>query len=172
MLVDVRKTLDKFVKEYRPTSILTVGVDDPQLFDAYLKANPGAIVHALDAAKLLGDTRDLPRFDLALVANTLERLDQREAGIIIARLRDLHARRLLVLVPIGQGWASNRSHWESGDLLGFGMRRLARYRSNEGPVHLYRFDLADYKPTPEWLNPKDWANPEMWGKYPKLFDED
>lgn len=170
MLADVRKTLDKFLKAQRPTSILTIGVDDPHLFDAYLKANPGAIVHSLVVDELLGDTRKLPRFDLALVANTLERLDQREAGIVIARLRDLHAQRLLVLVPIGQGWASNRSHWEPGDLLGFGMRRLDQYRCDEGPVHLYRFDLADYKPTPEWLNPKDWANPEMWGKYPKLFD--
>lgn len=172
MLVDVRKTLDEYLDEQRPASILTIGVDDARLFDAYLKDNPGAIRHSLDAAELLGDTRGLPRFDLAVVANTLERLPRREAGIVVARLRDLHARRLLVLVPIGRGWRSSRSVWEPADLLGFGMRRLALYQGEAGPVHLYRFDLADYKPTPEWLNPKDWANPEMWGKYPKLFDDD
>jgi hypothetical protein len=172
MLADVRKTLEKYLRERRPESILSIGVDDPGLFDRYLAAHPEAIVHRLDAGALLGDTRDLPRFDLALVANTLERLDARQAGILISRLRDLHARRLLVLVPIGEGWPGSRSRWEPGDLLGFGMRRLAVYRTPQGPVHFYRFDLSDYKLTPEWLSPKDWANPEMWDKYPRLFNDD
>jgi hypothetical protein len=172
MLVDVRKRLDGFLEKHRPVSILTVGVDDSGLFKEYLGAHPEAIVHAVGADVLLGETRDIPRFDLAFVANTLERLDAREAGIVIARLRDLHARRLLVLVPIGDRWRDARSRWEPGDLLGYGMRRLAAYRTLSGPVHLYRFDLADYKPTPEWLNPENWANPEMWDKYPRLFDDD
>ncbi len=29
----------------------------------------------------------------------------------------------------------------------------------------FEFDIAHYKNTPDWLNPKGWANPENWDKY-------
>ncbi|MDD3447840.1 MAG: DUF6231 family protein [Gammaproteobacteria bacterium] len=32
-------------------------------------------------------------------------------------------------------------------------------------VHLYGFDIATYKVTPDWLNSRYWANPELWDRY-------
>ncbi|MGD8939893.1 MAG: DUF6231 family protein [Gammaproteobacteria bacterium] len=32
-------------------------------------------------------------------------------------------------------------------------------------MHVYAFDIASYKTTPDWLNNKYWANPELWDKH-------
>lgn len=169
---ELRDALRAMIAGHLPGRILTVGLDDPDLLAPYLARQPQAEVTAASGADLLGDTARLPRFDLALVADTLEHMSARDAGVVIARLRDLHARRLLVVVRMGPDWPGQRSHWESGDLLAYGLRRAAGAPGEHGPVHVYRFDLRDYKQTPEWLSPKDWANPEQWGKYPKLFDDE
>lgn len=105
---------------------------------------------------------ELGRFDLGVVANTLEYLDRKTAGILVARLRDIHTRRFVVLAPIGQGWEGQASYWETTDFLGYGMTLLARYQVDGKPLHLYHYAIESYKTTPEWFNSKYWAHPERW----------
>tara|TARA_B100000035_G_scaffold311598_1_gene321428 strand:- start:3238 stop:3681 length:444 start_codon:yes stop_codon:yes gene_type:complete len=31
-------------------------------------------------------------------------------------------------------------------------------------VHVFIYDISEYKDSPEWLNNKNWANPELWEK--------
>ncbi|MFO1429649.1 MAG: DUF6231 family protein [Candidatus Competibacteraceae bacterium] len=102
------------------------------------------------------------RFDLGVVANTLEYLDRKTAGILVARLRDIHTRRFVVLAPIGQVWEGQASYWETTDFLGYGMTLLARYQVDGKPLHLYHYAIESYKTTPEWFNSKYWAHPERW----------
>lgn len=102
--------------------------------------------------------QDLPakRFDVAVVQLQALRQRPREDVIrLLGRLRDLHARTLLVLVP-----AELAGDWPETGFLGLGMQRLAR--TEDGRI--YRFDLYDYKHTPDWFGPQDWANPERWDK--------
>jgi hypothetical protein len=104
----------------------------------------------------------LERFDLGVVANTLEYLDRKTAGILVARLRDIHTRRFVALVPIGRVWEGLASYWETTDFLGYGMTLMARYQVNGKPLHLYHYAIESYKTTPEWFNSKYWAHPERW----------
>lgn len=114
------------------------------------------------AGEVLEQLRTLERCDLGVVANTLEYLDHRTAGQILARLRDVNTRRFVALVPIGDAWEDQKSHWQPSDLLGYGMTIMARYKVDGKPLHLYHYSIASYKSTPEWFNAQHWAHPENW----------
>ncbi|MCC5859655.1 MAG: hypothetical protein JJT90_15965, partial [Ectothiorhodospiraceae bacterium] len=91
------------------------------------------------------DLEELPalgRRDLALLGDVLDRLPAPQAEHLVAALRDLHARRLVVYLPPGSRWNSTR-------LRALGLSRLAR-DADSGAL-LFGFHIANYKPTPEWL---------------------
>ena len=106
--------------------------------------------------------KDLGRYDLGIVANTLEHQDRKTAGQMLARLRDLHTRRFVVLIPIGEDWDGHVSYWRPSDLLGYGMNLMARYQVEGKSLHLYHYSIKTYKTTPQWFNAHHWAHPENW----------
>lgn len=157
------------IAESQPKSILVVGRDgEPLVSDyvrqkAFLKQTCRVEVVADD--DLLGQLERAGRFDTGVVINAIQFLEKKIAGQLIARLRDVHTPRFCLIVPIGTGWRGHRSLWEPNDLLGFGMSRVNRYRHDGKIIDLYKYDIATYKKTPEWLNPSNWANPQLWDKY-------
>lgn len=75
--------------------------------------------------------------------------------LTIARLRDVLAERVLVVIP------EQSSTWTTAKMLGFGFRRIAELKGWQA----WGFDIHTYKDVPDWLNAKYWANPQNWGKY-------
>lgn len=100
------------------------------------------------------------RYDLAIVANELERLDKRAGTELLAGLRNLSVSRMAVLVDHSQ-----TSVWQDTDFFALALQRTARFEQGDRVLTLYTYDLAEYKQVPDWLNAKYWANPEMFGKY-------
>lgn len=100
------------------------------------------------------------RYDLAIVANELERLDKRAGTQLLAGLRNLSVSRMAVLVD-----HSLTSDWQETDFFALALQRSARFEQGDRRLTLYTYDLAEYKQVPDWLNSKYWANPEMFGKY-------
>lgn len=96
------------------------------------------------------------RFDLAILTDALESLDRGEASGLLARLRDLYAGCVVLLV------SHTDCDWSGTDLTALGFTRLHEI---PGRGTLYGFDIATYKTTPDWLNPDYWANPELWDRY-------
>ena len=45
------------------------------------------------------------------------------------------------------------------------MQRQGHFQQENRSLHLFSYDLQDYKQVPDWLNAKYWANPELFGKY-------
>ncbi len=80
---------------------------------------------------------------------------------VLARLRDVHCARLLLLL-IGPQGSTAISH---KDLLALGFQSHPRVPEHSPELQVYTYDIRTYKRTPGWLNPKGWANPELWGKY-------
>ncbi|MDI1302889.1 MAG: DUF6231 family protein [bacterium] len=83
--------------------------------------------------------------------------DAREARQLIAVMRDLLARQLLVFVP--------EKLLDGTTLIGLGLTRQAQYELAGESWQAWSFDIRTYKSVPDWLNPKFWANPENWNKY-------
>lgn len=156
--------LERLIREISPRRVLLMGPAGEALLADYVQRHPDCQVETMAPEELPEDFGD-ERFDLAFVSHTLERLDKRQGEELVARLRDLLCRRLLLLVPIGPGWPGHRSVWEETDLLGLGLMHLGGYRYKGRPVHLYGYDIATYKTTPDWLNNRFWANPELFDKH-------
>ena len=156
--------ITKLLHQLKPHSIILLDPDGTGLCSAYLQAHPECELEYVaqpDAAAQLGVGG---RYDLCIVANTLEYMDKISAGQLIARLRDLLARQLFVVVPVGEGWPDLESYWAMSDFIGFGMHLVSDYEHDGRCWHMYKFDLADYKLTPDWLNARYWAHPERWDK--------
>jgi hypothetical protein len=109
------------------------------------------------------------RYDTVLLFRVLEQLPKANGLRMVAALRDLHARNLLVVMqPEADGNPAAES-WTRRDLLALGFRELGYCEGgrDEGAASLpvYGFSLEDYKTTPEWLNAGYWAHPELFDRY-------
>lgn len=105
-------------------------------------------------------------FDLVILAD-IETMQKKPAMQLIGRIRDFHARHLLVMYQVEQGRSSgeNASTWQRQDFIACGMRLFNKYSAGSHDLHVYRFELSDYKITPDWFSSKFWANPELFDKY-------
>lgn len=150
--------VQRLLEQMQPHSMLCLGAPcDPTLRD-YVAAAPGRLArHFPEPPAVLG------HFDLVVVADLLEHLPKSHGEQLLARLRDLHGGRLLLLLPAA-AHTQHASRWDDNELLAMGLLRVGSYDDAGGGQHLYRFDLADYKTTPDWLNARFWAHPERWDK--------
>jgi hypothetical protein len=164
MDAELRETVGQLLALAAPESVLAIG-EDCALFERWRAEHPQCSFACIRDGDIIARVDQSAMVDLALVSGVLEHMDKRQAGTLVARLRDLRARRVLVVVPMGPHWPGHRSHWEAADLLAWGMVRIGRFGSAGQALHLYTFDLHDYKPTPDWLNAGHWANPELFDKY-------
>jgi hypothetical protein len=157
--------LKSLIQKFQPEQILSIGPAGQELFADYLASCERCSLQEFATPPELKVLDDYGRFDLVFVSHVLESMRKLEAEQLIARLRDLHCDRMIIVVPIGTDWSDHLSHWQQTDLLGLGFSLLAEFHSNQHLVHIYAFDIASYKTTPEWLSNKYWANPELFDKY-------
>ena len=161
MYTSHHKDLKILLEATQPASLLVIDPNPEGFPSSYRQIVPGCrIAHVED--NILQQLQTLERHDLGVIANTLEHLNRQTAGMVLARLRDLNTRRFIALVPIGNAWGNQTSYWETGDLLGYGMSLMARYRVDGRPLYLYHYAIESYKPTPDWFNSRHWAHPERW----------
>jgi hypothetical protein len=175
MINTVQKVLNRILSDHPPGNILCVGHTFQDLISEFTAAHPHCRISEVKLSNLtsahcnfsaaISQLAGCHVFDFGIVANTIEHMDRPCADHLLARLRDMHTKRLLVIVPIGNLWENHQSHWQEADLLALGFIVKAKIQVEQKPVHVYAFDIASYKTTPDWLNSKYWANPELWGKY-------
>ncbi len=146
-----------------PASLLTVMPDAEAVFSGYLQQHPTIDFAALTGSELLSSDFH-KRYRLALVDNTLEYMRKQDGAALIAKLRDIHAEILYVIIPTGPGWTNLQTTWNAADMIALGLRQDARYGPDDKGKQLYHFDIYDYKITPDWLNSQHWSNPQMWNK--------
>lgn len=154
----------RLLEQIEPRSILLLDLATSRICSPYLQKQPDCKLDRLTNNDVMKQLQTRGRYDFCFVANVLERTEKTVAGQVLARLRDLHAVRLFVVVPVGEEWSGLESAWEMADFLAYGMRLLHSYEQDGKPIQMYKFDMADYKRTPDWLNARHWAHPERWDK--------
>jgi hypothetical protein len=157
--------LQALIHQFQPQQILSIGPAGQELFTSYLAGCPECSLQECISVPTLEQLDGYGRYDLVFVSHVLESMPKSQAEQLIARLRDLHSERLIIVLPIGKDWPGHASHWQQTDMLGLGFSWVAKFQYKQHLVHIYAFDIASYKTTPEWLNSKYWANPEMFDKY-------
>ncbi len=160
----IADALVSLIQQVHPRSLLAVGEYACEICDrlAGASSSNSLQVHCLPHYTCLDDLEPARIVDLAIVAGMLESLPARAGAALIARLRDVQARRLILLVsPIH---SDEQTLWRRQDLLALGLHHQFSYGNDGQAAAIYTYDIANYKPTPDWLNPSNWAHPERWDK--------
>ena len=129
-------------------TLLVVGVTAPS----------GSERGAVTCLGRLGSAGDIPpelRVDTGLVVDQLEHLDSHSGAHLLSRLRDVHCKRVFLVVP--------DSCWTQSALLALGFTR--RQADVMPGAELYLYEPEIFNPPREWNNARDWANPENFRKY-------
>jgi hypothetical protein len=175
MVNTIQKLLNRVLFDHPPDSILCVGDRVADALSEFLSAHPQCRVCEVQVPQINAvqrepgtalnwkSTNDI--FDFGIVANVIEHTDKNDAIQLLARLRDLYTKKLLVVAPMGKQWENHQSLWQETDLLSLGFILKTKLQVAEKPVCVYAFDISTYKTTPDWLNSRYWANPELWDKY-------
>ena len=100
------------------------------------------------------------RVDTGLVVEQLEHLDSRAGAHLLSRLRDVHCKRVFLLLRNGK---SGNTDWSRDTLLAMGFTQQ-RPDARLG-AELYLYEPEVFNPPREWNNARDWANPENFRKY-------
>ena len=150
----VERLLASVIEDDAPDRVVLLG-ELPELDTEAICARRGVTLQKLsveDHQRL----RDQEMQDLVVVGTALENLPRRAGEILLAGLRDLHARKVVLRLAPGKTWSTR-------DLIAFGFVRLLAADA-DGTCY-FGFDIATYKSTPEWLSPRNWANPELFDKH-------
>jgi hypothetical protein len=164
---ELNDSLTRQIKALQPRRLMAIGDDARRLLRSYTDATTRCELEFLEteeAAERLPSVESERRYDFALVAGYLEYVDSAKGGAVIARLRDVLAHRLCVLVGKRQE-DGKQPTWSDSELSAYGLTLLGRYQEGGKQLRLYGFDIASYKQTPDWLSPRHWAHPELWGKF-------
>lgn len=146
-------------EHYQPLRLLCVGHDPIPAALAYCTEHPECGRVETSEVPLTAELAN-QRYDLAIVADQLERLNKRQGIELLAGLRNLSVNRMAVLVDLDRA-----PEWKDTDFYGLAMQRQGSFQRDERRLTLFTYDLAEYKNVPDWLNSKYWANPQLFGKY-------
>lgn len=154
------RPLNDLLEQYRPGRLLVIGRGAQGLVSEYLRRHPECETTVLDPAA--APSAQLGRFEMAVVSHVLEYFDRDTAQHLIARLRDVHAQRLIIALSTDD--SVEASGLGKNDMLALGLVQVGTYENDGRAVNLYGFDIDTYKTTPDWLNADYWANPELFDK--------
>lgn len=153
-----QQAIAALLERQKPARLLLVGDSELPAISAFIAKHPESRLSHATAAPLPAELA-AGRYDLAIVADCLEHLPQREALHLIAGIRNLNANRLAVMVDL------NACEWLEADFFALAMQASEWFKRDEQTLTLFTYDLHDYKQIPDWLNARFWANPQHFGKY-------
>ncbi|WP_111883716.1 DUF6231 family protein [Acinetobacter sp. CFCC 11171] len=148
----ITSMLDDLSKEQPISTAISIGQD----LEQYNQFHPIQWQH-FNVTEFL----NLPftqRFDLGFVildTETMLSLDQQQKTQMLVKLRDLFAKRIVVV---------SKLHDEQL-LRALGFTQLIDKTTHESDFALWQFNILTYKHIPDWFNSKFWANPENWDKF-------
>ena len=159
--------IETLVNVAQAERIFVVGDCPSSFLDNYVEqkaviSQPSQVVH-LAGSDLDQFWIEQQRYDVAIVVNLFEHLDKAKGMQVLSRLRDVLSSQYCVCLPVNK--TGNASEWQLTDLFSFALSRVASYHQDGIEYGLFKYNIADYKKTPDWLNSDNWANPQMWGKY-------
>ncbi len=143
----IASALDNLGINTRTASLLTIGVTDTE--------QPG--LEAVHAYETLSGPEALPatlKVQLGIVVAPLESMSRRDTEQLLARLRDVHCDKVLLI--------DTDDVWKPDALRSLGYLETEDSRAG---ARCYLFDPDVFNQPREWNNPSDWANPENFRKY-------
>lgn len=170
---DVFFDVETLINVAQPSSILFIGDHPSDFLTPYIEQkkllNQQCTIKCI-ASDNLDALAKVERHDVAIALNVFEQIDKKAGFQLLSRIRDLLAHQYCIALPIDtQKNSKTQNSWQLNDLFSLALERVATYEIDEENNHqhigLFKYNIEDYKKTPDWLNSNNWANPEMWEKY-------
>lgn len=143
--------------------------DDPVLVikptELALPDYPARSLRTLELSPAFDQARDLAferRYRLAVVIDAPQTVGHARTRRMLAYLRNVGAHGVLAAFSRAPLSEADSPDWSVADFLGLGFRRAEQATSLTSAYWVYRYNIYDYKITPDWLNSRYWANPEQW----------
>lgn len=159
--------IETLINSAQPRRILVLGNIDPAFLNEYTAQkkilNQECEITHIKTNSVEEIWQLEQRFDVGLVLNLFEHIDQHKGNQVLARLRDVLTSQYCIALPLSH--QSPTSRWQLTDLFSFALSKVAEYDNGTPRLTLFKYNIADYKKTPDWLNANNWANPQLWGKY-------
>lgn len=159
--------IETLINSAQPTRILLLGNVDPSFLDNYLEQknllNQTCNVTHIDVDHLDSLWALNERFDVGLALNLFEHIEQKIGYQVLSRLRDVLTPQYCVALALSH--QNPASQWKLADLFSFALSKVSDYNNSQTKLSLFKYNIDDYKKTPDWLNADNWANPSLWGKY-------
>lgn len=164
--------IETLINSAQPRRILLVGNVDPAFLDDYCQQK-ALLNQACEIRHIAMDNLEEiwsldERFDVGLILNLFEHIgtgceNKQRGNQVLARMRDVLTSQYCVALPLSH--QNDQSNWQLTDLFSFALSKVASYDDTKPKLTLFKYNIEDYKKTPDWLNADNWANPQLWGKY-------
>lgn len=141
--MDWRDRLVDIVRGLQPATLCTL---DPAARSLAERLLPATRLHAFRGSSTTPCA-------LALGIDALRGLGEREGLELLAQARLFGAPAIIIAAQPGCALDANAFR-----AMGF----VVEFADEQSGVAVYRYDVATYKPVPDWLNAKYWAHPERW----------
>ena len=159
--------IETLINTAQPQSILLLGDLDSEFLTDYLHQkeilNQSCELTVIPSSEIDSLSELNRRFDVGIAVDIFEKIDKTAGQQLLAKLRDLLTAQYLVALELNNSDSS--AHWALTDLFSFALKKVSSYNTQQQTVSLFKYNIEDYKNTPDWLNADNWANPHLWGKY-------
>ena len=164
---DVLFDIETLINVAQAEKILFLGNHEPTFLDNYreqkLMLNQDCTIVHLRSSEIDHLWLQEQRFDVAIALDLFEHIEKTKGMQVLSRLRDVLCSQYCVCLPLSTKASSTR--WQLTELFSFALSKVSSYQNSETTYGLFKYNINDYKKTPDWLNSDNWANPHMWGKY-------
>jgi len=164
---DIFFDIETLINVAQPKRILLLGDCDAAFLDNYCQQK-ALLTQSCEVVQVSHQEvkklwEPIGAFDVAIAANLFEHIDKTQGMQVLSRLRDVLSPQYCVCLPIVK--QNDSDGWQLTELFSFALSRVASYEHQGKELGLFKYNINDYKKTPDWLNADNWANPELWGKY-------
>jgi hypothetical protein len=160
----IQETLLEELEKTAPRRVLCVADSVAAALDTYVRHHDACEVERVDPPAAVAGLASLGRFDLGLLSGALEQLSGADGSALVARLRDVHCRRLCVTWRPGSP-AGDPAFWTRERFRSLALTLHRRIDQDGARTEIYVFDIDHYNPRREWNNPDQWAHPENFDRY-------
>ena len=157
-----QEKLAAILDSHQPRSLLIVSLNPVPVAQHWCDDHDCELIsiQELDPFKQLEAVR---RVDMAVVADQLEYMNQKDGEALLGLLRNLHTDSMVAVYQ--PRLAPEKLRWPHNGFLALGCREEGHFAQDGRELDIYSYDLDDYNFRRQWNNPRFWANPEHWGKY-------
>lgn len=159
--------IETLINVAQAEQILLLGNCGPDFLNSYAEQK-SLLSHDCNIVQISSDDiqelwQQQQRYDVAIIVDLFEHIDKAKGMQVLSRLRDVLSPQYCICLPLSQH--SSSTEWHLTDLFSFALSKVASYQQGDIEYGLFKYNISDYKKTPDWLNSDNWSNPQMWGKY-------